>query len=65
MTAFFTDREVAELLRVKPCTISRLVKNGPKRGGFDIRLAEPIVIGSCRRWPVDNVYRLLGITKEK
>lgn len=61
---FLTDGELADLMRVKPCTISRLAKNGPKRRGegvIDIRLAEPIVIGSCRRWPRDKVFRILGI----
>lgn len=61
---FLTDRELAELMRVKPCTVSRLAKNGPTSrgaGAIDIRLAEPILIGSCRRWPREKVYKVLGI----
>lgn len=64
MPAFLTDRELADLLRVEPCTISRLAKRGPSkrsRGTVDIRLAEPIVIGKQRRWPAEKVYQLLGL----
>lgn len=64
---FYTDKELADLLRVKPCTVSRLARRGPRgnsAAALDIRLAQPITVGNCRRWPVDRIHSLLGLAKQ-
>lgn len=59
---FLNDGEVAALMRVSVATVRRLARKGPVvPGGFDIRLAEPVYVGTMRRWSRRKVYELLGI----
>lgn len=62
MKAFYTDRELAEMLDVSVSLIRKMAKEGPSRRGanvLDIRLAECIVVGDMRRWNKDQIDKLL------
>lgn len=61
MPEFLTDRDVAKILKVSPSTVRRLIYNGPdKCDRFDLRKAEPIVIGGMRRWDKARLIAAFG-----
>jgi len=51
---FYTEREVASLLRLHPSSVSRRVREGK----FPLT---PLVVGSRRVYPVIEVHRLAGL----
>lgn len=59
---FLTDSDVARLLRVSVSTVRRIARESPgRRGAFDLRLCEPVLVGGMRRWAAAKVYAALGI----
>ena len=59
------DCDVAEYLHVERRTVQRIMRDGPRPGELDLRLANPVYVGD-RRWFADNVRALMreGVTKE-
>ena len=69
---FLTDKEVGAVVEMSPTTISRIVSGasaGRKyrvRGRVvDLMDADPEQIGCARRWKVDRVASVLGISVEE
>jgi hypothetical protein len=69
---FLTDKEVGAVVELSPTTISRIVSGafaGRKyrvRGRVvDLMDADPEQIGGARRWKVDRVASVLGISVEE
>ncbi len=54
---WYTEAELAELMRVHPSTISRKVRAGT----FPIT---PLVIGARRLYAAEDVHRLAGLSVE-
>lgn len=52
------DCDVAEYLHVCTRTVKRIMKDGPRPGELDLRLARPVFIGD-RRWFAENVKELV------
>lgn len=63
---YLSDKEVALVLEVSVSTISRAIRGKSKnRAGLDLSLANPISVGSARRWKISDLARVLGITVEE
>lgn len=68
---YLTDKEVCTVLEVSDKTLSRML-NGffcktPVRGAkrIDIREAEPDAINGSRRWRLNKLASILGVTPEE
>lgn len=62
--AFYTDKELADILGVSVSLVRKMAKAGPSRRGrhvIDIRLIRCVVVGDMRRWNKAEADRLLGI----
>ena len=71
---YLTDKEVASVLEVTPMTLYRLMRRfmrgGEKRKTIatnivDICEAKPESFGGYRRWKIENLAKVLGISKEE
>ena len=60
------DCDVAEYLHVERRTVQRIMRDGPRPGELDLRLANPVYVGD-RRWFADNVRALMreGVTSKE
>ena len=60
------DCDVAEYLHVARSTVKRIMRDGPRPGELDLRLANPVYVGD-RRWFADNVRALMreGVTSKE
>ena len=74
MRIFITDKEVAQVLEISCATLSRIL-GGFTRGGtsgratfasrdIDLTAAKPVKVGGYRRWNVDRLARILGVSRE-
>ena len=71
---YLTDKEVASVLEVTPMTLYRMIRRFVRGGRgketigsvkIDIHEAEPESFGGYRRWKVDKLAKVLGITREE
>lgn len=71
---YMTDKEVASVLEVTPMTLYRMlrrfIRGGDKKTTIaskqiDINDAKPESFGGYRRWKVENLAKVLGISKQE
>lgn len=62
---FLSDKEVAAILGVSVSTITRAMHGNTKRCGFDLRKAEPITVGTMRRWNISKLAATLEVSPEE
>lgn len=67
---FLTDKEVAAAIEVSEKTLYRMLHGfTPRRtrseSSIDLRNAHPVCVNGRRRWRVDEVARVLGVTVEE
>ena len=71
---YLTDKEVAAVLEVTPMTLYRMMRRFVRGGRgketigsekIDIHEARPESFGGYRRWKVDKLANVLGITREE
>ena len=53
MSKFLTKQEVADIIRVTPLTVMKMVKRGD--------LPKPLRLGNTLRWPVEAIQTALAV----